>query len=254
MAVFHRPVFIVGSPRSGTTLMRSIVDAHTQIFCPFWETGFFIHFDALLSSDLDAILAKDKTFPINRDFLINWARGSVETLLARFGESAGKHRWAEKTPAHVYHMDLIKEVFPDAQFIHMIRNANDVIRSLQNMPWAPKNINWAIDRWNSSIEAGQSSGARMSPTEYCEIRYEQLLAEPSETVTKLCEFLGERFEPSMLEFHSEGRNSWRTSLAPLQTKSLNNYSDLGLLSKTLVRWKTRNLMRALGYTNAKTGT
>ena len=74
-------------------------------------------------------------------------RRSTEDLISLFVSKAGKPRWAEKTPAHVFHMDLIHEVFPRAQFIHMIRNGRDVVRSLQNMAFAPREIRWSSRRW-----------------------------------------------------------------------------------------------------------
>src|SRR5258708_2945408 len=117
----QKPIFIVGSPRSGTTLMRSILDSHPNIFCPSWETGLFVHLSARLNGDLVKIMQKAGAgFPLPRGQLVAWVRRAALELFAEFGSQSGKSRWAEKAPAHVHHMAFIREVFPDAQFVHMI--------------------------------------------------------------------------------------------------------------------------------------
>ncbi len=133
--------------------MRSILDAHPNIFCPHWETGVFVYLDMIVNRDVKKILEKEKNFPLGRQDLIAWVRHCTENLIERFATEVEKPRWAEKTPAHVFHMDLIHEAFPRAQFIHMIRNGRDVVRSLQNMAFAPRKI-----RWSSQALGGQRPG------------------------------------------------------------------------------------------------
>lgn len=249
MTLSTKPIFIVGSPRSGTTLMRSIVDAHPRIFCPPWETGYFAHLNVMMNGDLVKVMNEEiPNFPVNRAALIEWVRRSALDLFSLFGQQSGKSRWAEKTPAHVHHMNFILEVFPEAQFIHMIRSGSDVVKSLQNMPWAPRQIRWSINTWVESVKAGREVGARLSPSQYTEVYYEKLIESPDETLKQLCEFLGEPFAAQMLEFHAPEKNSWKTKLNPLQKKPIsNNYQGLSFSQRLLFKWFAGPLMRDLGY-------
>jgi hypothetical protein len=247
MKLTDRPIFIVGSPRSGTTLMRSIVDAHPAICCPAWETGLFVHFDAVVNGDVAAILKKDATFPLSRHDLIDWLRRCADDLLSQFVSKVNKPRWAEKTPAHVFHMDLIKEVFPGAQFVHMIRNGRDVVRSLQNMSFAPREIRWSCRRWVDSVKAGRASGERLPREQYHEVRYEDLIRDPRPTVESLCRFLGEPYLPQMLAFHKPENSSWGHQGQALQDKPLNQYRGLTVVERLVFSWMASPLLKELNY-------
>ncbi len=248
MTAADRPIFVVGSPRSGTTLMRSILDSHPQIFCPSWETGLFTHLDHMMNGDLLKVMKNEgEAFPLKRSELIDWVRRAALDLIGQFGKKAGKSRWAEKTPAHVHHIAFIHEVFPDAQFIHMIRSGYEVVKSLQNMPWAPRRIGWSTKTWVSSVQAGRAAGAKLPPGQYHELRYEQLVKEPQRALEELCAFLGETFSPQMLEFHDPAKNSWKAQLRPLQDKPVNQYRELRLWERLAFSWSAAPLMRELGY-------
>ena len=247
MGFEKRPIFIVGAPRSGTTLMRSILDAHTGIFCPSWETGLFQYLGMMLNGDLLTYMNEGGDFTLSRADLISWVRRSALDLVERFGEKSGKPRWAEKTPGHVHYMDFIHEVFADAQFIHMIRRGSDVVKSLQNMPWAPRRIRWSIKTWVEAVQAGRAAGAKLPAGQYTEVRYEELIHKPNEVLKGLCDFLGEPFAPQMLEFHDPEKNSWKTKMQPLQNKPMHDYQALNLWQRLLFKSSAGWLMRDLGY-------
>jgi hypothetical protein len=243
-----RPIFVLGSPRSGTTVMRSILDAHPNVCCLPWETGLFVNLGPILNGHVLKHLEKPSPgFTLTRPGLVGWARHSVLDLVERVAGQSGKPRWAEKTPAHVHHMDLIHEVFPDAQFIHMIRNGYDVVKSLQNMPWAPQRIGWSTHAWVSSVAAGRAAARKLPAGQYLEIRYEQLIADPAAVLRPMCDFLGEPFAPAMLEFHNPDKNSWKASAQPLQNKPVNDHPGLGWWQRLRFGWRANRLMRELGY-------
>jgi len=242
------PVFIVGAPRSGTTLLRSIIDAHPNICCPTWETGVFICFDALLKNTNQERGEEFNFCSLDRQNVIGWIRGSIEELMNQFLRRAQKQRWGEKTPAHVFHIDLIHEVFPRAQFVHIIRNGWDVVRSLQSMPFGTQSIRWSTSRWLDSVNAGRSAGLKMGSALYHEVRYEDLTAESEQTIVEICKFLGETAHPNMLAFHQAENNSWGLQQPALQSRPLSKHRKLGIHERAFFGWKASNLLRELQYT------
>jgi hypothetical protein len=237
----------VGSPRSGTTLMRSILDAHPNIFCPAWETGLFVHLGPMLHGDVLKAMTANKGFSLTREELIVWVRQSAIALMTAFGEKANRSRWAEKTPAHVYWMDFIHEVFPGAVFVHMIRSGYDVVKSLQNMTWAPRHLRWSTKTWVDSVRAGRDAAQRLPANQYQEVRYEELIRDPQPVLQKLCDFLGEPFAPQMLEFHRADKNSSKADRQPLQNKPVHEYHELNFWQRRVFSWTAGRLMRELGY-------
>lgn len=247
---FERPVFVVGSPRSGTTLMRGVMDAHPNIMCPPCETFLFAYSAWIFKGSVwDNHYAR---LPIGREGVTEWFRNAVVDLFRRLEPVSGKSRFCEKTPGHVLYMDLIDEVFPDAQFIHMIRNGEDVVRSLQNVPWAPAGLRGAVRNsrtWVRSVRAGKNSGARIGPARYMELRYEDLVRQPRESLVRVCDFLEEPFSEQMLEFHKPENGSWGLELPPFPPpESLSRRKHrLSPLEHLLFRRETGRLMRELGY-------
>lgn len=242
----ENPVFIVGAPRSGTTLLRSMIDAHPNICCPPWETGLFVHLGKIVNGDLTKVLKKEPAFPISRTDILAWVRDAADELMGQFLIRSRKTRWAEKTPTHVDHMDLISEVYPQCQFIHIIRNGRDVIRSLQNMPWAPRQIRWSADRWIQSVKNGRKFG-ESCPGRYFEIRYEQLVEDPQGILVAACKFLREPFSTQMLSFGDPENNSFGVAREPLTKTQKNAHRDLTLYERIIVRLRAGQLLRDLGY-------
>lgn len=241
-----KPIFIVGSPRSGTTLMRSIVDAHPKIMCPPCETFLF----RTLDQTFNGYIWKDhyRQLPFGRQELVRWLRFFVLELFGNLGISCGKIRWAEKTPSHALSVEFINEVFPDAQFVHVIRNGQDVIRSLEQKSWASKEAEANTKSWLWHVNTCRTSSRKLEPGRYIEIRYEDLLDEPETVLKGLCSFLGEPFDARMLEFHLPRNNSWGRTLKPLKKRTeVGQYQELSPDKQTVFRNLAEPLMRELGY-------
>lgn len=184
-----KPIFIVGCSRSGTTLLRKLLNTHSAIFCPPCETFLFNTLDSTFNGDIWE--THYKNLPFSRGEMIVWLRTFVLQLFANLGKNCGKKRWAEKTPSHSRFMPFIDEVFPDAQFIHIIRNGLNVVNSLQKMPWATSNIVDNTKKWTDAIGAARAAGKKLGPDRYMEIRYEELLSCPQMVIREMCAFLQE---------------------------------------------------------------
>jgi hypothetical protein len=180
-------IFNVGSRRSGTYWLQRITCAHPAVAEVPSETYVFSHGIAQLmerfqyeqpdSQEVGKVYA-------DRERLLAAIRNLCDTVFGEFARS-GETRAAERTPWHVYHLPLIKEVYPDATFVHIIRDGRDVARSLvAALPRGPDNVKEAAEEWRSSVEAGRAA-APLLGERLLEVRYEHLLADPKTEIARL---------------------------------------------------------------------
>jgi hypothetical protein len=224
-------VFFVGCPRSGTTLVRRIGDAHPELavigeqhWLPrWWKQRKGIASDGTVTLALADALLADPRFR-----KVEVAPERVRTLAAerkpyaRFvselfdlhGEVKGKRLVGEKTPFYVRRIPTLHDLWPEARIVHLIRDGRDVALSLLSWDRAERNVGrlptWDDDRlitaalfWDWNVRQGRDAGALLGEN-YYEMRYERLVADPEGACRELCDFLSLPYEPSMLRFH-EGR-------------------------------------------------
>ncbi len=220
------PIFIVGAPRSGTTLLAALLAGHSGIACGP-ETQFF---NKLERADLEAA-ARDQRWPARAAELISLltlagqrvidlfeiddaelqadlaarrpaVASMLEALTGTVADRAGKRRWAEKTPNHILHLDSIRSAWPSAQVVRIVRDPRDSAASMRRLPWASDSVIANAQLWSEWHEASRSF-FETDPLSFT-LRFEDLVLEPEERLTRLCDFLGERFEPSMLDTRAAG--------------------------------------------------
>jgi hypothetical protein len=214
----ERPFFILGSPRSGTTLLRFILSSHPRIYIPP-ETGFIPFLPHRTSSGLSlaqvtALLAR--IGQLNREWdglvedvlsfyqaLPKPTLGQVlDALYRRRIMEHGASRWGDKTPYYVLYIATLNETFPTAQFAHLIRDGRDATLSSQKK-WGRQN--WYMDNycllrnWVRAVERGREAGRALGLDRYLEVHYENLVGEPGPVVERICSFLGEEVDPRMLD-------------------------------------------------------
>ena len=127
--------------------------------------------------------------------------GVFEALLSLWAQGQGKSRWGEKTPNHLHFWPFIEASFPNARVVHIVRDGRDVALSQIKAPFGPKTIATAAERWVKFVERIRAVGSRIGMGRYVEVRYEDLLARPRETVTQVVQLIGEPYDPAMLQFH-----------------------------------------------------
>jgi hypothetical protein len=220
-----RPFFILGAPRSGTSLLSRVLDSHPAIAVPD-ETKIFETFVPLLP------LYGDLRQPARLRRLVDdvlgwrWIRRlphvpSAEAVLARvttpdlggvfaalldsWTEAHGKRRWGEKTPNNVHFWPEIEAAFPDAVAVHILRDGRDVAISQIKAPFGPKSMATAAERWALFVGAAHAIRDRVGPERFVEIRYEDLLSAPEATITEVLHRIGEPFDPAVLSFHERRR-------------------------------------------------
>lgn len=208
--------FIVGCPRSGTTMLRLMLDAHPELAIPP-ETHFLSAAldlrsrDAELRREFFAVVTGSRRWP---DFHLD--AGALERRLARirpfvlheglrcfyrmYAERFGKPRVGDKTPGYVLHLRRIAAVLPEARFVHLIRDGRDVAASLRKLWWGPgDDVQAQAVDWLWRIREARQQ-AQVCPA-YLEVRYEDLVREPEPVLRRVCDFLELSFEPRMLEYH-----------------------------------------------------
>jgi len=216
------PVFILGVPRSGTTLLRTLLDSHPAIACGP-ETPWLAGHQPRSVMELWSFLREHEagycsSYGMDKAVATSAARALVSTLMDRYAAARGKTRWAEKTPDNVLHVPFLLELFPEARVIHLTRDGLDVAlstsvtaehrrgisgfleRNLGFGPCAPAAENnplTALLRWHHWERLLRVA---LAGREHLHVSYERLVTEPRPTLRQIMEFIGEPFEPAMLDY------------------------------------------------------
>lgn len=214
------PLFVLGVRRSGTTLLRLILDRSSGIAIPDES-----HFVPQLAHRHGAPVDRDRfledlrrlrTLPrwdLSPDEVAPLVRSGMTTgeaigaIFTAYAAKHGKPRWGDKTPAYMRHLPLLERLFPDAIFVHLMRDGRDVALSLLALGEGvvgrtganPESAPGAALQWATEISDARALGRRAGSPRYLEVRYEELVAEPSAVVESVCTFAGIAFDPAMLE-------------------------------------------------------
>jgi len=160
-------------------------------------------------------------------------QAAFECVFLAYAEAAGKPRWGDKTPQYVRHIDVLAKIFPDAQFVHLIRDGRDVACSLLDVPWFEGDVGKAARRWRKGLQRGRKQGRRLGPGRYLELTYESLVEHPEKHLQSICEFLGESFTPDLLSTDADPdhlvpqhRQAWHGQISkPVTRARVGRYRD-----------------------------
>ncbi|HVS03975.1 MAG TPA: sulfotransferase [Thermoanaerobaculia bacterium] len=277
-------VFLVGCPRSGTTLLKRMVDAHPAIavtpelqWIPrLYRKRVGMGPDDRVSGETVAALTAYRRFPrlgipaSTVDEIVERGAGTryaelVRALFDLYGEAQGKPLVGEKTPGYVGELPLLHRLFPAARFVHIVRDGRDVC--LSSLGWsrtyknAGKLAGYDQDPiaitalwWKRWVGLGVEDGSELGSSLYHELRYESLVADPATECRSLCDFLGVPYDPAMLAYHqTRARREWdtgnRASLPP--TPGLRDWRRQ-MAPADVQRFEAAagDLLAALGYERA----
>lgn len=208
----ERPIFILGTHRSGTSLLRRVLDSHQNIACPP-ESQFLKHYQDLLADDTTWNGLSNLGF--EREEAIVGLRKGASYFHEAYRRAKDKPRWADKTPQYVFCMDALWTLFgPGAQFVFIIRHPLDVAFSIWNRGWEFGEQNtgdFLVDTCQYVMKSGQRQIAFMKEhTGSCTvIHYDQLVESPQRSLQQLCEYLEEPFDERML-FHADEPHDFGT--------------------------------------------
>ncbi len=262
------PIFIVGVPRSGTTLLAAMFNAHPRIAIS--PETFYLEWalrragmDLSRESDLDAFwsdyTSSDPFADLNLDadelkerFHRCGSRTFAEVfgvLLESYAESQKKLRCGEKTPRHYLYVDTLLEWFPEARVVFVVRDPRAVAASLLLVPWASNDAEEHGWRWRRSEEllSRLEADPRVTAT-----RYEDLVRHPRSELARLCSHVEEPFDDTMLEFgqgaaalvageaHKQGvmrplsedsLHKWKSQLTAGQTAAIEHIAGGGMSTR-----------------------
>ncbi len=219
---FRGPLFIVGLSRSGTTLLRELLNQHSKVSLHPTESRFipklFERFGRDPCMDTRVRKAALASYILHVAFVQTGGKGDAgfdeEQFIreADFGswqsileyvfrkkppETVGMDTiWGDKTPTYLRYLPLLKSRLPEAKFIHIIRDVRDRTLSVRRT-WKKSRLRSAY-QWVTELEQAVDYRERY-PGDYLEVYYEELLQNSRETLQKICRFLGIDFEEDMLQ-------------------------------------------------------
>jgi LPS sulfotransferase NodH len=200
------PFFIVGCGRSGTTLLRTMLNRHSQIGIPL-ESMFIVDYlrakEHLAHNRLIKLLVREfelsewgmQVDESNLSEAAN-AREAIEKLHEIFLAKTGKQIWGQKTPRFVRYGQLLKRAWPNAKFVHIVRDPRAVVSSLIRSDQHRSNAYFGARRWLKDVTAGLDLQQQF-PGDVMLVQYEDLVREPEQTLQRVCEHLGVAYEPGV---------------------------------------------------------
>jgi hypothetical protein len=215
------PFFLIGAQRSGTTLLRLILNAHSQIAIP--EEGTFL-IPLLNKKNLHRPISGSELSALASYLSLNpqlklWAcdlegylaelagRESitlgrlVEDLYSACAQQNGKSMWGDKTPPFFRKVDIFHSLFPEARFIHIVRDGRDVFDSWRKIDRTKGNVSTIALDWRYKLSRIERSFSKIPESCKMTLRYEDLLQRTEESVRLVCRFLKIDFQEGMLEFY-----------------------------------------------------
>jgi hypothetical protein len=214
---FSKSIFIVGMNGSGTTMLLDCLDNHPEIYGFPRETKILPYI--LQTSSKYGDLSDDKNFlklwdnfrsislfryvnsgqeiplPIDWKSTKRSAAGVIDRTLSYFAEKEGKIRWCEKSPMNAQHILLLAQNFPDAKFIHIIRDGRACAASFhRRWRYTPE---LTVYRWKKIVKEARQQGSSMHDR-YFEVRYEDLVENPGKWLKMICIFINVPYNPKII--------------------------------------------------------
>ena len=271
------PVFVVGSSRSGTTLLYSIL----------LSSGDFAIYEA---ETLLLTVCKTKYGSLKKrknysKFINDWTNSKqffrsgldlvefrreadayrenytdfLQFFMNNIAKKQGKKRWAEKTPGHISHMERLHKGFPTAKFIHVIRDGRDVALSRRKVGWTGtrssdplKKLLSAAKSWEISIQEGRSSGNKLRDN-YLEIHYEDIINRLDDVLKKINDFAQVNIDRKKIEDCSvgsigKGNTAFEDKMDGISNKGVNRWKNqLTYEEKNALNLAIGEALQSLGY-------
>ena len=246
------PFFVIGFQRSGTTMLRLMLNNHPRLAVPH-ESGFITVFYRRLAEygDLNrrenaARLLED----ISRYHLVQ--RGGhvvdideilaspistyadlVSAIFSVYAKHKGKARWGDKTPFYTPDVDILWKLFPGSRIVHLVRDGRDTAVSMRGISWGSRSIARLAEDWRWKTTVAHKVGSVLGE-HYLEVRYEDLVRNPEQTLRTICSFLQEPYCQEMLAYPASADQE-----VPKESQKWHATSITAPDASKLFTWKTR---------------
>jgi Sulfotransferase family len=262
------PFFIVGSGRSGSTLLRLMLCSHSRLAIPP-ETWYLLPLLQRFGSDVVlnaaevesavAIITQHYRWPDQNLDAQEFRRGVsqltaprlrdvVEIVYRWHAQAAGKTRWGDKTPLYIEILPQLATMFPDCRFIHLVRDGRDVAKSHQAAGWYGPWLHDNTREWTQALDCARRWAASDLRGRILQVRYEQLILDTEATLRRICQFIGEEFEPQMLSWQQQVDEQVPERERRIHTKLKRRFG-----SDDVARWKREMSDRELFVAEAFMG-
>jgi len=243
-SLISQPIFIVGAERSGTTVLRLMLDHHPQI-------AFHHEFEYAVDwipdngcwpplKDYCQWLETDRIFQAS-NFVIDHSLNYPQLINSFLCQKRDRDQKPVVGATVHRHFDKLVQIWPDARFIHIIRDARDVARSSIGMGWAG-NVWTGVERWIEAEILWEKVCQTVPEEQRIEVRYENLISDSVNTLTNLCEFMGLSYNPAMLSY------AQTTSYSLPNPKLIYQWrKKLSATEMQLVEARTGNMLVERGY-------
>ncbi len=203
-----QPFFIIGTQRSGTTLLFQILDNHRDLFVinEIWHLYPFVQGEHRDLGSLERLLVShlglEQPYLNPQQQVPKDVFDHVELAFEARLRELGKHRWGIKHPRLTYFMEHFRNRFPESQWIFIIRDGRGVVNSYLTRKWNIANVYYGARLWQEQIEI-QRRFIEAHPEQSHVLNFESLLADPRSEVRAICQFLGEEFSDELLSYHQK---------------------------------------------------
>jgi Sulfotransferase family len=231
------PFFIVGAQRSGTTLFRLMLNEHPELSVPF-ESVFIPVFyrrlheygDLAQRDNARRLLSDMAAYPLHFGRLVKDPDAILAHPISSYAElldavfrvdaaAKKKTRWGDKTPGYETDIDVLCELFPGCQIIHLVRDGRDVVLSNRRVEWGIASLPRAAADWRWKVTLGHKMG-RLLGGQYLELKYECLVLDPERSLRRACAFLDVAFDPRMLDYPAHAERDMPIEARPFHRNSI----------------------------------
>lgn len=251
------PIFILGCQRSGTTILRRVLDSHSRIACPA-ESSFLVQFARVFEIERSQQGLLNMGF--SKDDVLKRMRVFISGFFEDYARSKGKSRWADKTPHYMNHVVTIDKIFRgELKYIGIVRHGLDVAYSLKDFDWGvlvpymkdgTSKLLAAIRFWSHQnqklLDFKNEAGDRLQV-----IKYEELTAKPREVLQGVFNFIDEAWEEEVLNFnqfeHDAGFEDPKADEFESIVVNSNKYVNWPLKLQVELYEESREMFQKLGY-------